>query len=78
LSFAKSIGSCAAPSCTGEARVVDESLPSEAFPTYGGIDGGYEVYIREGLAHVDVIAGEDIPDVDVIGPLGAFIARNVQ
>jgi pimeloyl-ACP methyl ester carboxylesterase len=78
LSFAKSIGSCAAPSCTGEVRVVDESLPSEAFPTYGGIDGGYEVYIREGLAHVDVIAGEDIPDVDVIGPLGAFIARNVQ
>ncbi len=78
LSFAKSIGTCASPSCTGQVRVVDELLPNPAFPTFGNIDGGYEVYIREGLAHVDVISGEDTPDVDVIAPLSAFIARNVQ
>jgi len=78
LNFAKSIGTCASPSCTGEVRVVDELLPNEAFPTFGDIDGGYEVYIREGLAHVDVISGEDTPDVNVLDPLGAFIARNVQ
>ncbi len=78
LPFAQSIASCAAPSCDGTPRVVDDSNPSEAFPTYGSIEGGYEVYIREGLSHVDVIAGENVPDVDVIAPLGAFIARNVQ
>jgi hypothetical protein len=78
LSFAKSIASCSAPSCDGSPRVDDEILPSEAFPTYSDVDGGYEVHIREGLSHVDVIAGEDIPDVNVLDPLGAFIARNVQ
>lgn len=78
LSFAQSIGACASPSCDGTARVVDESLPSEAFPTFGDIDGGYEVYVREGLAHVDVVAAEDGPEVGVIDPLAAFIARNVE
>ena len=58
--------------------MVNETVPSEAFPTYGNVEGGYEVYIREGLSHVDVISGEDVPDVNVLGPLGDFIARNVQ
>ena len=78
LPFASSIGTCTAPSCNGTPRVVNAAVPSEAFPTFGDIDGGYEVHIREGLAHNDVIAAEDGPDSDVLGPLAAFIARNLQ
>lgn len=78
LGFANALGTCSAPSCDGTPRVVNATVPNEAFPTYGDVHGGYEVYIREGLAHSDVVAGEDIPSVDVLGPLAAFIARNVQ
>ncbi len=76
--FGQSIGTCTAPSCNGTPRVVDATLPNTAFPTYGGIDGGYEVYIREGLSHFDVVVAEDGPDSNVLDPLGDFIARNVQ
>jgi pimeloyl-ACP methyl ester carboxylesterase len=78
LPFAQSVATCAAPSCDGTPRVVDPMLPSEAFPTFGSISGGYEVYIREGLAHNDVVAAEDGPDSNIHGPLGDFIARNAQ
>ena len=78
LAFADSIGTCTSPSCTGTPRVVNATVPNEAFPTYGDIDGGYEVYIREGLAHNDVTTAEDGPDTNIHGPLASFIARNVQ
>jgi pimeloyl-ACP methyl ester carboxylesterase len=78
LGFANSIATCTAPSCDGTPRVVNASSPSAAFPTYGDVDGGYEVYIREGLAHQDVLQAQDGPDSNVLTPLAAFIARNVQ
>jgi pimeloyl-ACP methyl ester carboxylesterase len=74
--FADSLTTCASPSCTGTARVVNAVVPSEAFPTFGDVDGGYEVYIIEGFAHSDVIGAEDTPPAGVLGPLAAFIARN--
>ena len=46
-------------------------------PTYGGIAGGFEVYINEGYAHVDVVTAEDDPVHNhVIAPLVAFLERN--
>jgi pimeloyl-ACP methyl ester carboxylesterase len=79
LPFAESIAACAAPSCDGTTpRVVDAASPSEAFPTFGGVAGGYEVYMSEGYAHVDPLAAEDGDANQVIAPLAAFLARNVQ
>lgn len=76
--FASSIGPCTAPSCDGTPRVVDPSLPNEAFPTFGGVNGGFEVHISEGYAHNDVLAAENEPGNQVIGPVSDFLARNVQ
>jgi len=77
--FGQSIGLCTAPSCNGSTtRVVDASNPNPAFPTLGGVNGGYEVYMNEGFAHVDVLTAEDNADNNVLAPLAAFIARNVQ
>jgi len=77
--FADSIAPCTAPSCDGlTPRVVDAVLPSAAFPTYGGPEGGYEVYISEGYAHVDVLTAEDDLTNQVLAPLAAFVARNTQ
>lgn len=77
IAFANSIGTCAAPSCTGVTpRVVNATTPNPAFPTYGDVDGGFEVYISEGFAHVDVLTGEDDANNDIVAPLSAFIARN--
>ncbi len=78
LSFGSSIATCTAPSCTGQVRVVDDMVPSAAFPTYGDVDGGYEVHIIEGLAHNDVTTAEDIASVNILTPLAEFLARNVQ
>jgi hypothetical protein len=75
--FAQSIGACAAASCDGTPRVVDPALPNPAFPTFGGVAGGFEVYISEGYAHVDVVTAEDGPHNQVIAPLLEFLARNV-
>lgn len=75
--FASSIGVCKAPSCDGTTpRVIDRLRPSEAFPALGGVAGGFEVYISEGYAHVDVVVAEDGDGNEVIGPLAAFLARN--
>jgi hypothetical protein len=74
---ASSFGLCTAPSCSGTARVVDAALPSPAFPTFGGVAGGFEVVVTEGMAHNDVVVAEDIPANGVLTPL-VFIARNVQ
>jgi len=76
--FAQSIGACTAPSCSGAPRVVDASTPNPAFPTFGNVAGGFEVYISEGYAHVDVLTGQDDATNNVLAPLSAFIGRNVQ
>ncbi len=78
VSFANSIAACTAPSCTGAPRVVNPSVPSTAFPTFGDVAGGFEVHISEGYAHNDIVTAEDGPDNHVVGPLSDFIARNVQ
>jgi hypothetical protein len=77
-SLATSLGLCTAPSCTGTARVVDAALPTPAFPTFGGVAGGFEVHISLGFAHNDVVTAEDIPANNVLAPLSDFLARNVQ
>jgi pimeloyl-ACP methyl ester carboxylesterase len=75
--FGNSIGVCTAPSCDGAtARVVDAELPSEAFPTLGGVAGGYEVHLSIGYSHVDPLAAEDGDSNQVIGPLIGFLSRN--
>jgi len=55
---------------------VDAALPNPAFPTFGNIDGGFEVHISEGYAHNDIVTAEDIPSNKVLAPLSDFIARN--
>jgi cysteine-rich repeat protein len=73
--FANSIGTCSAPSCTGATpRLVTDNPIT---PTYGGIAGGFEVYINEGYAHVDVVTADDDPlHNQVVTPLVAFLERN--
>ena len=78
LDFAQSIGPCTAPSCTGSPRVVDPSNPNPAFPTYGGPDGGFEVHLSEGYAHIDIVTAEDDANNNVIGPLIDFLERNLE
>lgn len=75
--FARSIGTCTAPSCDGATpRLVAAESPSRAFPTFGEIAGGFEAYISEGYAHVDVITAEDGAGNEVLDPLAAFLDRN--
>ena len=77
IPFAQSIGPCTTGSCTGSApRVVDASNPNPAFPSFGGPDGGFEVYVSEGFAHLDIVTAEDNADNNVVGPLSNFLARN--
>jgi len=76
--FAQSIGTCTAPNCDGTPRVVDEASPSPAFPTFGGANGGFEVYISEGYSHVDIVTAEDDATNNVVAPLAAFLERNAQ
>jgi pimeloyl-ACP methyl ester carboxylesterase len=77
--FGTSIGVCTAPSCNGTtARVVDASTPNPAFPTFGGVAGGYEVVMAEGFAHLDVAAAEDGVDNPIPAALVQFLERNVQ
>jgi pimeloyl-ACP methyl ester carboxylesterase len=79
LGYADTLAACAAPSCDGmTSRVLDRSSPSEAFPTFGNVAGGFEVYISEGYSHVDVVTADDDETNNVIGPLLDFINRNVQ
>jgi len=79
LPFAQSIGLCTAPSCDGATpRLVDPAVPSEAFPTFGGVAGGFEVHVSEGYAHVDPLPAEDGPHNRVLEPLAAFLERNSE
>ena len=77
--YAETLAPCTAPSCDGSTpRVVDAASPNTAFPTFGGPEGGYEVYMSEGYAHVDVVSAEDDETNNVIGPLLDFVVRNLQ
>jgi pimeloyl-ACP methyl ester carboxylesterase len=78
--FGSSIGTCTAPSCDASTpRVVDASNPNPAFPTFGGVAGGYEVITAEGFAHLDVLTAEDEDAVNPVTPaLVAFLKRNMQ
>lgn len=78
LAFANSIATCTAPSCTGAPRVVNPTVPSAAFPTFGGVAGGFEVVIAEGFAHVDVLTAEDNADNPIPEALLDFLVRNSQ
>ena len=79
LQFARAIAPCASNACDGvTARIVDDSQPNTAFPTYGEISGGFEVYISEGYAHNDVLSAEDREDNKVIGPLVQFLQRHSE
>jgi len=74
--FALSIAPCAAASCTGAPRVVSTG---EIDTVYGGINGGFEAYVSEGYAHIDVVSAEDHPSHNqVYDPLLAFLIRNTQ
>ena len=46
-------------------------MPNPAFPTFGNADGGFEVYISEGFAHVDVADRRGDVDNNVLAPLSA-------
>ncbi len=75
--FAQSIGPCTQPSCDQTTpRVVDAAVPNPAFPTFGNVAGGFEVYVNEGYAHLDVLTAEDNADNHVVEPLSDFLARN--
>jgi hypothetical protein len=77
--FAQSIGACAATSCDQSTpRVIDAANPNPAFPTFGGVAGGFEVFMSEGFAHLDVVTAEDDADNNVVGPLADFLARNAD
>lgn len=79
LGFADVIAPCSAASCDGMTqRVLDRASPNEAFPTFGGASGGYEVYISEGYSHVDILTADDEAGNQVIAPLLAFLERNLQ
>jgi len=79
IPFASTIGSCSAPSCDGATpRVVDAALPNEALPTFGGVDGGFEVHMSIGFSHVDVLTATDGPENQVVGPLVDFLERNLE
>ena len=39
---------------------------------------GFEVYMSEGYAHVDIVSAEDDETNNVIAPLLQFIERNIE
>ena len=63
----KNIGKCTAPSCDGTERVVDEDSPNTAFPTFGDVNGGYEVWVNIGFSHLDVCTAEDTRNDECTG-----------
>ncbi len=78
IPFASSIGACTAPSCDGTPRIVDASLPNPAFPTFGNVNGGFEVVIAEGFSHLDAVVSEDNADNPITPALADFLLRNAQ
>ena len=56
-----------------------EWVRSELIGRYDDLyTGGYEVYMSEGISHVDILTAEDVDGKQVIGPLSDFIQRNSQ
>ena len=79
LRFADAIAPCTASGCDGmTARVLDRSNPNAAFPTFGGVSGGFEVHMSEGYSHLDVLTADDDETNNVVGPLLQFIDRNLE
>jgi hypothetical protein len=77
--FAEAIAPCAAPSCkAGTPRTPAGQATLLADRTFGGIDGGFEVFMSEGYTHVDVLTADDDATNHVVRPLAAFIARNLR
>ena len=76
--FANAIAPCSALSCDGTARMLSGAGDLSAFPTFGGAEGGFEVYMSEGYSHNDVLAADDDDTNNVIDPLLAFIERNAE
>jgi hypothetical protein len=77
--FALTIGACKTGACDASTpRVVDATAPNPAFPTFGDIPGGFQVFVNEGYSHLDVLTAEDNADNHVVGPLSDFIARNLR
>lgn len=77
--IARSIAPCAAQSCTvGTPRMLTGAADLSAFPEFGGVEGGFEVYISEGYSHNDVLTADDDATNNVVGPLLDFIERNAQ
>ena len=76
--FANAIAPCVTVTCNGTPRMLSGAADSSAFPTYGGPEGGFEVHLSEGYAHLDVITADDDATNNVIDPLLAFIKRNAQ
>jgi pimeloyl-ACP methyl ester carboxylesterase len=77
--FGQALGTCTEGGCDGStARVVNASVPNTAFPTLGGVNGGFEVHLSEGFAHLDIVTAQDGPSSNVVAPLVAFIERNLQ
>lgn len=75
--FANSIAPCAAASCDGTTVRIPDTNPLSAFPTFGGVAGGFEVHISEGYSHNDVLTADDDETNNVVGPLMDFIERNL-
>ncbi|MEH6798521.1 MAG: hypothetical protein V7681_04370 [Halopseudomonas sabulinigri] len=76
--FANAIAPCSALSCDGTSRMLSGANDFSAFPTFGGAEGGFEVYMSEGYSHNDVLAADDDATNNVIDPLLAFIERNTE
>lgn len=76
---ARSIAPCAAQSCVaGTPRLISGAADLSAFPEFGGVEGGFEVYISEGYSHNDVLTADDDATNKVVGPLLDFIERNAR
>ena len=79
LAFADALAPCAAASCDGSSgRVLDRFNPSEAFPTFGDIAGGFEVYMSEGYSHLDILTADNDETNNVVAPLLNFVFRNLE
>jgi cysteine-rich repeat protein len=72
--YANSLGTCTAASCNGATPRLVFDFPVN--PLYGDVDGGYEVHLIEGYAHIDVVSSEDDVNNTLLGPLHAFLVRN--
>ena len=79
LRFADAIGICTAATCDGiTTRILDRNNPNPAFPSFGDVAGGFEVYISPGYAHLDVLTADDDETNNVVSRLLTFIVRNLQ